>query len=159
MEPQDGSLWMGSENLKDINAYEMHIGFWMMTTQDVALDSLTLWGRYKMAAIFQTTYSNAFSWIKMHEFCLRFYWSLFLVPINNIPALVQIMAWCRPGDKPWSEPMMVSLLTHIRVTRPRWVKAWTQSMHSLKTKCLVVWSFTSYISWEPIWICSCGCHS
>ena len=27
-------------------------------------------------------------------------------PINNIPALVQIMAWRRPGDKPLSEPMM-----------------------------------------------------
>ena len=26
---------------------------------------------------------------------------------NNIPALVQIMAWLRPGDKPLSEPMMV----------------------------------------------------
>ena len=35
------------------------------------------------------------------------------VRINNIPALVQIMAWRRPGDKPLSEPMMVSLLTHI----------------------------------------------
>ena len=42
-------------------------------------------------------------------------------PINNIPALVQIMAWCRSGDKPLSEPMMVSLLTHICVTRPQWV--------------------------------------
>ena len=50
--------------------------------------------------------------------------SLKFVPkgrINNIPALVQIMAWCRPGDKPLSEPMMVSLLTHICVTRPQWV--------------------------------------
>ena len=28
-------------------------------------------------------------------------------PINNIPALVQIMVWHRPGDKPLSEPMMV----------------------------------------------------
>ena len=28
-------------------------------------------------------------------------------PIDNIPALVQIMAWRRPGDKPLSEPMMV----------------------------------------------------
>ena len=28
------------------------------------------------------------------------------VPINNIPALVQIMAWRRPGDKPLSEPMI-----------------------------------------------------
>ena len=26
-------------------------------------------------------------------------------PINNIPALVQIMAWLRTGDKPSSEPM------------------------------------------------------
>ena len=39
-------------------------------------------------------------------------------PINNIPALVQIMAWRRSGDKPLSEPMMVSLSTHICVTRP-----------------------------------------
>ena len=31
-------------------------------------------------------------------------------PSNDIPALVQIMAWCRLGDKPLSEPMMVSLL-------------------------------------------------
>ena len=27
--------------------------------------------------------------------------------INNIPALVQIMAWCRSGQKPLSEAMMV----------------------------------------------------
>ena len=42
-------------------------------------------------------------------------------PINNIPALIQIMAWRRSGDKPLSEPMMVSLPTHICVTRPQWV--------------------------------------
>ena len=41
--------------------------------------------------------------------------------INNNPALVQIMAWRRSGGKPLSEPMMVSLLTHICVTRPQWV--------------------------------------
>ena len=44
-------------------------------------------------------------------------------PINNIPALVQIVAWRRPGDKPLSEPMMVNLLTHICVSRPQWVNA------------------------------------
>ena len=43
-------------------------------------------------------------------------------PINNIPALVQIMAWRRSGDKPLSEAMMVSLTTHICITRPQWVK-------------------------------------
>ena len=45
-----------------------------------------------------------------------------IVPINNIRALVQIMAWCRSGDKPLSEPMVVSLATHICVTRHQWVK-------------------------------------
>ena len=34
-------------------------------------------------------------------------------PIDNIPALVQIMAWRRPGNKPLSEPMMIISLTHI----------------------------------------------
>ena len=46
-------------------------------------------------------------------------------PINNIPSLIQIMAWHRPGDKPLSEPMMVRSLMHIWVTRPQWVK-WRQ---------------------------------
>ena len=51
--------------------------------------------------------------------------SLKFVPkgsINNNPALVQIMAWRRPGDTPLSEPMIVNLPTHICVTRPQWVK-------------------------------------
>ena len=43
-------------------------------------------------------------------------------PIDNNLALVQIMAWRRSGDKPLSEPMMISLPTHICVTRPQWVK-------------------------------------
>ena len=37
------------------------------------------------------------------------------IPINNIPALVQIMAFRLVGTKPLSEPMMVSLLMHIHV--------------------------------------------
>ena len=42
-------------------------------------------------------------------------------PINNIQALVQIMAWRRPGDKPSSEPMMASSLLHICITRRQWI--------------------------------------
>ena len=45
------------------------------------------------------------------------------VPIDDIPALVQIMAWRRPGDKPLSELMMVRLPTHICVTRHQWFKS------------------------------------
>ena len=48
-------------------------------------------------------------------------------PINNIPALVQIMAWRLTGAKPLSEPMMVSLLTHICVTQPQWIKSHLQN--------------------------------
>ena len=85
--------------------------------------ALTHWGRDKMDAISQTTFSSAFSWMKMFEISVKI--SLKFVPkgaINNIPALVQIMAWSRSGDKPLFEPMMVGLLTQIYVTRPQWVK-------------------------------------
>ena len=63
---------------------------------------------FKMAAIFQTTFSNAFSLKFVPE-----------GPINNIPSLVQIMAWCPLGEEPLSEPMMVSLLMHICIIRPQ----------------------------------------
>ena len=38
---------------------------------------LTHLGRDKMATVFQTTFSNAFSWMKMYKFWWRFHWSLF----------------------------------------------------------------------------------
>ena len=75
-------------------------------------------GRHFPDAIFKCIFLNENIWILI-EISLKF------VPkgqINNIPALVQIMAWRRPGDKPLPEPMMVSLLTHLCVTRPQWVK-------------------------------------
>ena len=39
---------------------------------------LTQWGREKMAAIFQTTFSDAFSSMKMNDIGLKFHWNLFL---------------------------------------------------------------------------------
>ena len=87
-------------------------------------------------------------------------------PINNIPALVQIMAWRRPGDKPLPEPMMVSLPTHICVTRPQWVKTMVRFMppppkkKKKKKKMLVKgvirwyifhgWRFTKQMSYETL---------
>ena len=83
------------------------------------------WGWGKMDAISQTTSTNAFSWMKIYEFRVRFHWILFLMfklaifqPV--IPALVQIMAWYRSGDKPLSAPMIISLPMHICVTWPQW---------------------------------------
>ena len=65
--------------------------------------AVTHWGRDKMAAIFPTTFSNANIWISI-KLSLTF---LPKGPINNIPVLIQMMAWHRPGDKPLSEAIMV----------------------------------------------------
>ena len=75
-------------------------------------------GRHFPDDIFKCIFLNENVWISI-KISLEF---VPKDPINYIPALLQIMAWCRPGDKPSSEPMMVSLLTHICVTRPPWVK-------------------------------------
>ena len=56
-----------------------------------------------MDAISRTTFSNAFYWMEMFEVRLKFHFSLTFVPkgpIDNIPAMVQIVARRRPGNKP-----------------------------------------------------------
>ena len=71
-------------------------------------------GRHFQDDIFKCISLNESVWISIEI-------SLKLVPkvsMNNIPTLVQIMAWRRSGDKPISEPMMVSLLTHICIAQP-----------------------------------------
>ena len=60
------------------------------------------------------------------------------VPINNIPSLVQIMAWRRSGNKPFSEPMLVSLPMHICVIRPQWVNI-TNHFEAHKRNSLGCW--------------------
>ena len=74
-------------------------------------------GRHFASGTFKSIFmnENVWNWNKI---------SLKLVPkgqIDNIPPLVQIMAWRRPGAKPLSEPMIARLLTHNCVTRPEWV--------------------------------------
>ena len=85
--------------------------------------TLTHWGRDKNGRhfpgdIFKCIFLNENIWISI-KISLKF---VYQGPIKNISALVQIMAWRRPGGKPISEPMMVNLPTHICVTRPQWVK-------------------------------------
>ena len=78
-------------------------------------------GRHFADDTFKCLFLNENIWIPIKI-------SLKIVPkgsINNIPALVQIMAWRLPGDKPLSEPMLIILLTHICVTRPQWVNCTT----------------------------------
>ena len=70
--------------------------------------------------IFKCSFLNENVWISI-KISLKF---LPTVPNNNIPSLFQIMVWRRSGDKPLSETMVISWLTHICVTQPQWVKQW-----------------------------------
>ena len=105
--------------------------------------ALTHWGRDKMAAISQTTFwkrifLNENVWILI-KIALKF---VPRGPINNISSLVEIMAWHRPGDKPLSESMMVSLLMHICVTQPQWVNN-GQWVNDVSTTNFKYWSFSN----------------
>ena len=63
------TLWWGDESIP----LTKHI----KNSNAESVSMLTHWGRDKMDAISQTTFSNAFSWMKMFEFRLQFHWSLF----------------------------------------------------------------------------------
>ena len=100
----------------------LHILVWMdyiqrWTDQPVYLIEAETNGRHFADDIFKCICLNENVWNPI-KISLKF---VPMGPINNIPAMVQIMAWRRPGDKPLSEPMVVSLSTHIYVARPQWV--------------------------------------
>ena len=70
-----------------------------------------------MAAIFKCIFMNDIIWISI-KISMQFVPE---DPVNNIPALVQIMAWRRPGDKPLSEPMMAPFTdAHMRHSASLW---------------------------------------
>ena len=73
-------------------------------------------GRHFADDIFKYIFLNENVWIPI-RISLKF---VPKGPINNIPSLVQIMAWRRPGDKPLSETMMLDN-RRICVTRPQCV--------------------------------------
>ena len=76
-------------------------------------------GRHFADDIFKCIFENENEWISP-KISLKF---VPKVRNNNIPALVQIMAWCRPGDKPSSQPMMIKFPAHICVPRRQWVNS------------------------------------
>ena len=75
-------------------------------------------GRHFPDDIFKRIFLNENVWISI-KMSLKF---VPRVRINNIPALVKIMAWRRSGDRPLFEPMLDNLLTHICATRLQWVE-------------------------------------
>ena len=112
-------------------------------------------GRHFADDIFNYIFVNENLWIPI-KISLKF---VPKGPINNIPALVQIMAWRRPGDKPLFEPMMVRLPTHICVTRPQWVKGvhckwkntrWVRLIQRSREIFAACWSNRGYVI---VWPC------
>ena len=71
-------------------------------------------------------------------------------PINDMLALVQIMAWCRKGVKPLSKPMATLLAdASLGHDDARWTMYFTKFF-----SCLLKYSsrFTSYCQWPRIFI-------
>ena len=84
---------------------------------------LTHWGWDKMAAISQTSFVHTFSWMKTYE--LRLVNFIILGGINKIPALGTSSA---PSH--YLNPWWYSLLMHLWVTQPQWVKLLSQSWNN-----------------------------
>ena len=113
--------------------YKQYIKSWYNNTFYVHLvNSLRprLYGLYFADDVLKCIFLNEIVWISL-KIPLKF---VPKAPINNIPALVQIMAWRRPGDQPLSEPMLVFVPTHICVTRPQWVKLPEETTRTLHPK-------------------------
>ena len=71
--------WINSwvNNCDDLRHHHAHYDVTVMHCLSMAPSILTDWDRDKMANIL-TTFSSAFSWLKMCKFWLKFHWSLFL---------------------------------------------------------------------------------
>ena len=115
-------------------------------------------GRHFRDDIFKRIFLNENVWIPV-KISLNY---IPTGPINNIPTLVQIMAWRRSADKPLSEPMMVILPTHICVTRPQWVnrtqdQIWTHKRHPISRPHGWALGYLLWQFWEKftvLWQCT-----
>ena len=107
---------------------------------------LTYWGRDKMP------FSRPHLPMDFREWkCMNFDYNFiicFFNPrglVNDNPALVKLMAWRRPEDKLLYEPMMISLLAHIYVTRPQWINIVMQERNGC---CFANKTFWTHFWWE-----------
>ena len=100
-------------------------------------------GRHFADDIFKCIFLNEYVWILI-AISLKF---VPKCPINNIPALGQIMIWHQPATKPLSEPMM-ALFTdaymHHSASMSLHVEAWTiwqfcRNDFHLSWKKMVIW--------------------
>ena len=83
---------------------------------------------------------------------------------NQQYSSIGLTAWCRPGDKPLYEPMMISILTHMCVTWTHWVNIkallnsiWCQNGLKRAPMHHTLWSNVTFfqselVNWTNIWV-------
>ena len=80
--------WINNVEAGDLRRHRTHYDVTVMLTKpsaELGIDAysrlsiaLTHWGRVRLDAISQTTFSSAFYWMEMYELRLKIHWSLFL---------------------------------------------------------------------------------
>ena len=118
--------WVNNPDIGNLRHHCTHYDITVMSNDESVSWDLTILlntlrprqnGHHFADHMFKCIFLNENVWIQI-EISLKF---VHKGPINNNPALFQIMAWRRSCDKPLSEPMMISWLTHICVNRSQWV--------------------------------------
>ena len=136
-----------------LSFYQAHMPLWNLVTT-VSACILTLNsshhgqnGRHFPGDILKCIFMNEKFYILI-QILLKF------VPkgvIKNIPALAQIMAWRRSGDKPLSEPMLTQFTDaymHICGTRGRWVNSVSQNCRHSADFCLSILYGYRWFHWR-----------
>ena len=95
--------WVNKGEAGDLRRYQTHYDVIVMLCRNsCSVICVNIFMAETKWTPFRKRFARAFSWMKMFEFQSTF-------PNGSIwiiPALVQIMAWCCPGDKPLTEPMI-----------------------------------------------------
>ena len=82
----------------------------------------THWGQDKMADIFRTIFSNAFSWMNCFEFPIKFDWSLFLrVQLTITQHWFRWWLGAEQTTSHYLNQRWPRLVTPICVTQPQWI--------------------------------------
>ena len=106
------------------------------------------WDRDQIVVILlQTTFSNAFSWMKTFVFQPIFNWNMFVrFLIDNMSATVQIMAWRRTLSKPMMAKFIDAYMHHLAsMNKPNQNKPCSRQ---LRRKCINCLSRGWYLQWQ-----------
>ena len=109
--------WVNNREAGDLRRYRAHYDVIVMC--DLLCCANASWQNWHLRLFSADDIFKCISWKKMYEY----------VPEGSTDNISS-------GDKPLSEPMRVSLQTHISATRPQWVK---ESIHLYLVKCVIVY--------------------